>query len=191
MGDQLLVNFEQIIPMKDAEEYSISMAEKTQEDISSQAELKTRHLIRREFWTKLLKTANEKSQLFQNISPSTSSWIGAGSGVRGMGYNYVISKKYARCEIYIDRGEYDENKKMFDYLVAKREEIETEFGGSLEWERLDDKRASRIKYENSDFNIFEKEQWDDIVGFLSDGMTRMEKAFQKHLNHIQKNMVKH
>ena len=191
MGDQLLVNFEQIIPMKDAEEYSISMAEKTQEDISSQAELKTRHLIRREFWTKLLKAANDKSKLFQNISPSIYNWIGAGSGVRGFGYNYVISKKYARCEMYIDRGERDENKKMFDYFLTKKEEIENEFGGSLEWERLDDKRASRIKYENSDFNVFEKEQWDDIVDFLSDGMVRMEQAFQKLINRIQKNIIKH
>lgn len=35
-GNQFFVTFERIIPMKDAENYEISMAEKNQEDISFQ-----------------------------------------------------------------------------------------------------------------------------------------------------------
>ena len=49
-----------------------------------------------------------------------------------------------RTEIYIDSGDEDENKKYFDQLYNQRESIEDEFGQSLEWERLDAKRASRV-----------------------------------------------
>jgi len=190
MGDQIFLNVEQIIPMKEAEEYSIMMAEKTQEDISAQEELKTRHVIRKEFWTILLKKLYAQLPLFHNISPSTNHWLGAGSGVRGVGYNFGISRKYALVELYIDRGDYDENKLVFDSLYAMKDEIESRFGGVLEWDRLDDKRASRIKYQTTDFNVFDKEQWPSMIEFLSDGMVRFEEAFKEPLKRINRKLKK-
>jgi len=47
-------------------------------------------------------------------------------------------------ELYIDLGDLDENKALFDRLAKSRESSETEFGEKLEWERLDEKRASRV-----------------------------------------------
>lgn len=184
LGDQLLLNMEQIIPMKEAEEYTISMAEKTQEDINAQEELKSRHHIRKEFWVKLLGKMNSKSQLFQNISPSINHWLTAGSGVRGVAYTFCISKAYARCELYIDRGDKEENKFVYDFFKSSSEIIEHEFGSKLIWERLDEKKGCRIKYENNSFNVFEKDQWDDMIVFLIDTMMRMEEAFKNHIKKV-------
>ncbi len=188
LDEQLFLNIEQIIPMKEAEEYSIRMAEKTHEDISSQEELKSRHNIRREFWANLLRDMNSKSNMFQNISPSIYHWIGTGSGVRGFGYNFAISKKYVRSELYIDRGDADENKYCFDKFYSMKGKIEEVFGGSLEWERLDDKRACKIKHELSDCNVFEKEQWDEMIQFLTNGMIRLEKAFREPIKQMNKEL---
>lgn len=188
LGGHVLLNVEQIIPMKEAEEFSIRMAEKTQDDISSQEEVKTRYVIRRDFWIKLLKKMNTLSTLYQNISPSNYNWIGAGTGIRGVGLNFVISKKYGRVELYIDRGDYDENKLIFDSLHSMKEEIETMFGDRLEWERLDDKRASRIKYENAAFNVFDRDMWNDMVNYMSDGMIRLEKALKDPLKKINRKL---
>jgi hypothetical protein len=49
-----------------------------------------------------------------------------------------------RAEIYLDRQDQDANKRAFDSLYARREEIEAAFGATLSWERLDDRRASRV-----------------------------------------------
>jgi hypothetical protein len=53
-------------------------------------------------------------------------------------------KNQVRAEIYIDRGEAETNKSIFDRLHAEKDAIEAEFGEKLTWERLDDKQASRI-----------------------------------------------
>ena len=111
MGNDLFLNVEQIIPTQDAEDFMIGMAEKAQDDIESQAEQKTRHIVRKEFWTKLIPIMNATtSNLYQNISPGIYHWIGAGSGVRGVTFNFVITRSYVQAELYIDRGEKEENK---------------------------------------------------------------------------------
>ena len=47
-------------------------------------------------------------------------------------------------ETYIDFGDAAANKSLFDNLLLSRPAIEAEFHETLEWERLDARRASRI-----------------------------------------------
>lgn len=176
MGEDLFLNIEQIIPTKDAEEYMIGMAEKAQDDVTSAKEEKARHHLRKEFWTKLIRTMNSStSNLYQNINPQTSNWISAGSGVRGVGFNFVVAKTFARAELYIDTGEKIVNKAIFDSLHTQKEYIEQEFGDTLEWERMDDKRASRIKAE-LDANVFDQELWPTMIEFMVNAMCKLEKS---------------
>ena len=48
--------------------------------------------------------------------------------------------------MYIDAPVASDNKALFDTLHAQRAAVETDFGGSLSWQRLDDKRACRISF---------------------------------------------
>lgn len=131
--NQLFLDVEQIIPMKDSEEYIIGMADKIQEDISSQEELKSRHYTRMEFWKALLKEMNTRSSIYQNVSPSKDHWLSAGSGVSGIPYNFVVSHYYARTEVTISRPSAEENKYIYDELYKIKDQLENEFGGELEW----------------------------------------------------------
>ena len=184
MGDQLFLNVDQIIPTQDAEEYMIGMAEKAQDDINSQTGHKQRHIIRKEFWSGLLQRMNNTSNLFQNISPGIYHFIGTGSGIRGIWFNFVVSKKYARAEVYIDRGDREINKYIFNQLFQKKTEIEKAFGRQLAWERLEQKRACRIKAETTG-NVFEKEQWGDMISFMIDSMKRLENTLKLPLSQIK------
>lgn len=183
MNEQLFLNLEQIIPTKDAEEFMIGMAEKVHDDIDSQTQLKNRHIVRKEFWTLLIKSMNERSDLFLNKSPSIYGWIGIGSGVRGVGYNFAVSKNYGRAEIYIDRGEKDENEYIFDELFKQKDHFEENFGSKLDWERLNDKRACRIKSEITG-NLYNKDDWDKMIEFMTNSMLKLESSFKKHLSNI-------
>lgn len=186
MGDELFLNVEQIIPMQDAEDYMIGMAEKAQDDIEA-AELKHRHIVRRDFWLRLLPRINERTNLYQNISPGIYSWISAGTGVRGVALNFAAGKAYGRAELYIDRGAKAENEFVFDDLLEQREKIEGEFGGPLVWERLEGKRACRIKAE-APGNIYDRDQWEDMLKFMIDSMVRLENALMGPLQDVNQKL---
>jgi len=147
-----------------------------------------RHILRKDFWTQLLEKAKEKTNLHSNVSPCIYSWIGTGAGKSGIGYNYVITNKYADCEIYLDRGkEFEEpniNKARFDQLYKYKEEIEKEFGGELNWDRLDNRRASRISVKFEGVGLKDEDKWDDLQNKMIDIMIRLEKAFRKYIKQL-------
>jgi hypothetical protein len=184
MGEDIFLNIEQIIPTKDTEDFTIGLANKAKDEVEGIETEARRHTIRRQFWTDAIKAMHASpSNLYQNISPSVSSWISAGSGIRGLGFGLVATKDFARAELYIDRGEYDENKQIFDLLELDKEAIEKDFGARLVWERLDNKRACRIKSEQPG-NIYDQEQWSEMIAFMVDAMVRLEKTLKARVQTI-------
>ncbi len=183
-GDELFLNIDQIIPTKEAEEFMIGMTEKEIEEKSTAKTMKNRHVIRLEFWKQLLEEMSKSTtHLFGSISPSTNHWLSAGSGMRGVPFNFVFLKNFARIELYIDRGDKEENEQIFDALYAQKQTIEEKFGHQLIWERLDTNRACRIKYEEP-FDGYNKEVWSEMVVFMRTSMESFEAALKKPLKDI-------
>jgi hypothetical protein len=177
LGDQLLLDSDQIIPIKESEEYTIRVALKNREEIDSQEVLENRYSVRLAFWSQFLKEISKHDASFSNTSPSKDSWIGSGLGMSGVGLNAVVTHSYARAEVYINRGSVSENKKIFDYFDKHKKQIEKEFGAPLIWERMDDKVTSRIKWQLDGVNVFEDSDHQKMNEFLIDGIKRMKKAF--------------
>ena len=115
---------------------------------STKKSLGQRGELRKRFWTSLLHESKNHTKLFSNISPGQYGWIGTSAGKRGLSYVFVVLQHSAWVEFYIDKGADSQeiNKKIFDTLFSKKSKIEKEFGEKLEWQRLDSRRASRIKY---------------------------------------------
>ncbi|MDP5049161.1 MAG: DUF4268 domain-containing protein [Saprospiraceae bacterium] len=179
LNEQLFLNMEQIIPIKEAEDFVISMANKSREEVGTQELIKERHIVRRKFWTAYLKEINKATTLYQNVSPSKDHWISAGSGISGVTFSSVVTGDYIRIELAIQGKTQEENKAIFDALENQKDNIEAAFGNPLEWERLTDKRMSRIKYELKEVSVFNEEDWDRMVAFLVQQVPKFEIAFKK------------
>jgi len=186
LNGQVLLDTEQIIPIVDAEDYLIKIANKKQEELINREKKQTRHTIRVEFWTQLLQEMNEKSDLFKNISPSKDNCIGCGSGYSGLAYNFVITSNYARIELWINKGAQEDNKEIFDSIYKFKGEIESSFGDQLDWQRRDDGKGSRIAYWLRDVNVFNEEDWPEMINFLTSNMVKFEKAMKKVLRSVFK-----
>lgn len=147
-----------------------------------------RHILRKEFWGELLQKSNKKIPLFNNISPAIYSWVGTGAGKAGINYQYVITNKYAGCELYLDKGKgYEKpniNKNRFDKLYKRKRIIEKKFGGKLSWERLDNARASRISIRFIGSGLYDKENWPKLQDKMVDAMTRMEKSLKGYIKEL-------
>lgn len=189
LGDQILLNLEQIIPTKDAEDYIISMAGKAQEEIANQEELKERHQIRLEYWSKLLAAFRGKSSIFQNSNPTKDHWITAGgTGISGITYVFVVTKSYVNVELVIARSVSEENKRYFDELKNYEAEITSSFGDELSWERLDSKKMCRIAYYLRGVNLFEKADWDKMIDFQVNSMVKFERALHEPLKKVKQKL---
>ena len=103
-----------------------------------------RYEARLAFWRRLLAYANEQSDLHSRISASRYNWLGTRR--HGQWWNYVVLQDETRVELYIDAPVAADNKRLYDRLYEQRAAIEVDFGDSLSWQRLDDKRASRISF---------------------------------------------
>jgi len=152
---------------------------------SERKEYAQRHAFREKFWKQFLIEVNKKNSLFKNISPSTDAWIGIGTGKGGINLNLVVSKKYARPEIYINRGDKEKNKEIFDHFYKLKAKIEKDFGNKLVWEKMEDNVTSRIKYQLDDVNIFDEEDWSKMIEFLIDTSARMHRAFKEPIKRLK------
>jgi hypothetical protein len=137
-------------------------------------------VARRQFWADLLNEARTRTSLHANISPGINHWVGAGAGKRGLVLNYLIFKNDAGVDLYVDCGKNAdaENKAIFDNLEKSRDRIDSAFGSKLVWQRLDGKRACRIRANLPGGGLADRERWPEIRTALIECMIRFEQAFR-------------
>ena len=80
----------------------VGPSEETREAGRTKKEWVERERLRYRFFEGLLEYAKSKTQLHVNISPTNHNWVGAGSGIAGVGFNYAVRQHDAYVELYID-----------------------------------------------------------------------------------------
>ncbi len=99
----------------------------------------------RTYFQSLIDELREKHHFTGAKAGQPQNWYSFSSGISGITYGANFSQGgKARTEVYIDLGDQDKNKQVFDLLQQESTQIETELGDDVSWERLDDKRASRL-----------------------------------------------
>ena len=170
---------------------TISLDEKAHDEIVTGAEIAERELIRDKFWKELLPKMNAKSQLFNGISTGTSHydhWLTTGAGMSGLGFTFVITKKYAAVELGINKPNQEDNKKIYDALFDDKDNIEQNFGSQLSWQRLDDKKMSRITCILDGLNVFNEEDWPEMQEFLVENMIKLSDTLKKNINRLKQTL---
>ncbi|MFO0905725.1 MAG: DUF4268 domain-containing protein [Pirellulales bacterium] len=178
-GTTRFVDVQQIIPLPEANEYQIQIRQKEQVGRRNRAERIDERL---KFWEGLIALCRERGTRHADRKPGYYHWLGVTSGTPGLGLNYVLGQDEAAAELYIDRGDGEENERIFDRLQTSQKQIEQAFGEPLTWERLDGRRACRIKHVITAGGFRSPEPtWPTIQVAMVEAMSRLERALMPHL----------
>jgi hypothetical protein len=123
--------------------------------------------------------------LTQIQSANLYNYLTFSSGIPGFKFSWDLPRGARfRVELYIDMGDKQANKAAFDKLTNLKSEIEQEIGVSLDWDRIDDARASRISTSVS-FDISEPpEAHDKAKAWGIEMMLKFIDVFRPYLREL-------
>jgi hypothetical protein len=182
LESNVLFRIDQVIPMPEAAEYMIGLAEKEAAEHASDNAYGEAQNLRFQFWTQALKAVKDSGcRLFDGVTPSPRGTAGTGAGIAGLWYEMKYRFEEIRVRLYIDKRESSEaNKRIFDELFAQKNAIESKFGAQLDWNRMDDAKASAITYSRQ-FDGRDQANWPAMIEWLVTHMPKLEAAIQQPL----------
>lgn len=183
-GDEVFIDLQQVIPTPEAADYMIRMAEKDTEEKSAKGAQRWSHQMRFDFWSELLENFRQNGlDRWQNINPSKDHWLTSSVGVSGCNLVLIFLRHEIRVELNLARSSPEENKWLFDRLYQDHDQYDGKIDGSLEWRRMDDKKASIIHCKKP-VQGYSKENWPEMIAWLHSHYRQMENAFAGRLSNL-------
>ncbi len=140
----------------------------------------------RSFFQSVIDQLRDQHAFTKARKAQAQSWYSFTSGRRGIAYALSFSQgNRVRTEIYIDREDASWNKWLFDALFEQRTSIEEEFGSPLEWERLDERRASRIAHYRTASIDDTPEELGAIQQWAVNQLLQLRKVFQSRIDSLE------
>ena len=134
------------------------------------------------FFQSLMDTLREEHDFTRARKAQPQGWYSFSSGTRWFTYGANFGA-HGRVwvELYIDSGERERNKRAFDRLEQQKELLESELEATLEWERLENRRASRISIRRPGSIDDSQETLEEIRRWIVDRLLAFKQVFGPRL----------
>jgi len=145
---------------------------------SKDGELSKVQSERLNFWTEFNRLVSDNGKPFNIRKPTTDHWydVALGTSAAHISITLVNKEKSIGVEVYIN-----DNKDLFDNLYLHKEEIESKLGFSMVWERLGDKKASRIKHYIPGLNFNNKSNYPKLMSEIINKVIVVRDVFKGYL----------
>ncbi len=133
---------------------------------------------RRKYWELALaeiKEAHGPDGSFRNVNPKTNYWINGWFGIGGFSLSCCARLNQVSAGIDLAKGDRDKNKAAFDYLYARKDEIEKAMGAPLNWFRFEGK-ASYVSYYLG-MGIEDESNWPKLAKFHAEWSKKFYDVF--------------
>lgn len=152
---------------------------KEQNADQGEEEAGTRYEKRRRYWAMALeyiKSAHGEEGSFKNVTTSKQYWITGAIGISGFGIYCEAKMNKAAVEIVLGKSNRDLNKSAYDYLFARKDEIETKLGIELNWWRFEGK-TSYVDYNIGGVGISDETSWTQMAKFHAEWSKKFYDVF--------------
>ncbi|WP_054252882.1 DUF4268 domain-containing protein [Neofamilia massiliensis] len=141
-------------------------------------ELSKAEAERLNFWTEFNQYLVNNGKPFNIRKATTDHWynIAVGTSEAHISITLVNKNRSIGVKLYIN-----DNKDLFDELYADKDEIEAKIGLTLEWQKLDDKKASRIISYIKGLNFNKKDNYPQLMGETVNRALKFRNVFSKYL----------
>lgn len=130
------------------------------------------------FWNKFNEIVASRNKPFNIRKATTDHWynVALGTSEAHISITLVNKTNSIGIEVYIN-----DNKELFDKLYSESESIQNELGFYMDWQRLDDKKASRIIYYIGGLDFNNHENYDELINKVIDKVIAIRDAFKDRL----------
>ena len=151
---------------------------KTSKQNYSDNELNRSQNERLMFWEEFNTVIVAKGKPFSVRKPTTDHWydVAIGTSEAHLAINLVNKENKIVLELYIL-----DNKKLFDHLYEDKEKIENTLQMNFSWERLDGKKASRIKHDVLGLDFSDHSNYPQLMDECIEKILKMRDVFKKYL----------
>ena len=141
-------------------------------------DLNKRQSERLSFWEQFNQTVISRGKPFNVRKATTDHWydVAIGTSEAHVAINLVNKDGNIVVEFYIN-----DNKALFDRLFQMKDEIEQQLGIPVVWDRLDNKKASRIKYYIDGLNFDDHSNYESLINQAIDAAVKMRDVFRQYL----------
>jgi hypothetical protein len=185
VGEELLIDVQQIIPLPEAADYETKLKAQRQEE--KRVESAKRDILQR-FWGTLIQRSRGRTSVVASRNASGDHWLNGSIGRSGFGMNFVLNQHESSAECYISfgRDKADQALAAFEALKADRDTIEAQFGDPLLWDDLPGKLGCRISAARVSGGWKTPEEgWPELQDRLIDSMSRLERALKQPISNLQ------
>lgn len=151
---------------------------KTVKSVAKSNDLNESQKQRLEFWTQFNDVVEAKGKPFNKRKATTDHWynVAIGSSDANISIDLVNKEHKIRVSIWIS-----DNKDLYDSLVLRKDEIEEALGFSLEWNRLDNKKASYISTYIKGLDFKKQDNYPYLMEQIIDRVLKMRKVFPQYM----------
>lgn len=130
------------------------------------------------FWTEFNRVVTEHGKPFNVRKATTDHWYDVAIGTSDAHISITLVNKDGTIgvELYVR-----DSKDLFDNLYEHKEEIENKLGFNMHWERLDDKKASRIKSYIPGLNFNKQGNYPELMNLVIERVVQMRNVFKGYL----------
>ena len=151
---------------------------KTVKNITKGGDLSTSQEARLDFWTRFNEVLEAKGRPFNKRKATTDHWYGVTVGTSQGHISIDLVNKEHRVRVGFLIGD---NKDLFDDLYKNREAIESDFGGGLEWDRMDDKKVSSICTYIKGLDFAKQDNYPELMELIIDTVVKLRTVIKKYL----------
>ncbi len=146
--------------------------------VARQGELSDAQIKRQEFWTMFNDVIDQRGKPFNKRKATTDHWyeVAVGSSQCHISIDLVNKEHKIRVGLWIA-----DNKDMFDNMKAHQTEIESAIGFPLEWDRLDNKKASVICANIPGLDFRRQDNYPELMNKAVDMVLAEKKAFAPYI----------